>query len=196
MLPQSPLVWYYVSIMIAQISGKIIEQKDKEIVLDVGGIGYCVFTNYTNLDTSEKITLYTHLVIKDDAHELYGFQNKEERDLFRVLISVSGVGPKTALQMLTLYSLPDLVRIIKSGDAKAIALVPGIGKKTSEKVVIDLKDKVDAFSSSSAKASTDLVEALLSLGYKDIQIRNVLPLVDEKLAIEKQITEALRLIQK
>jgi Holliday junction DNA helicase RuvA len=194
-LSRAILSWYDKA-MIAQISGVIIEQKDKEVVIDVGGIGYCVFTPLMILNTGEKATFYTHLVIKDDAHELYGFQNKDEKDLFKILIGVSGVGPKTALQMLTLYTLPDLVQIIRSGDAKAIALVPGIGKKTSEKVVIDLKDKVENFTSSEHRASTDLVEALLSLGYKDAQIRPVVGLVDASLPIEKQITEALKLVQK
>ncbi len=182
--------------MIAQVSGTLIEQKDKELVLEVGGIGYCIFTNTIKLNLGEKITLYTELIIKDDAHELYGFQTKEEKDLFKILIGVSGVGPKTALQMLTLYSLPTLVKIIKTADSKSIALVSGIGKKTSEKVVIDLKDKLDKFSETQERTNTDLVEALLSLGYKDAQIRLVAGLVDAKLPIEKQITEALRQIQK
>ena len=182
--------------MISRISGKVIEQKEKELTVDVGGLGYCVFTPPFIVSIGQNISLYTHLVIKDDAHELYGFQSSEEKDLFKILISVSGVGPKTALQMLTLYTLPDLVRIIKMGDAKAIALVPGIGKKTSEKVVIDLKDKVENFVTSEQSASTDLVEALLSLGYKDAQIRNVVGIVDSSLPIEKQITEALKIIQK
>ncbi|MBP6858093.1 MAG: Holliday junction branch migration protein RuvA, partial [Candidatus Pacebacteria bacterium] len=95
-----------------------------------------------------------------------------------------------------LYTLPALVRIIKSGDSKAIALVPGIGKKTSEKVVIDLKDKVEGFAISENKASSDLVEALLSLGYKDFQIRPVVGDIDANLPIQKQITEALKRIQK
>lgn len=182
--------------MIARISGVLIEQKDKELIVDIGGIGYSVFTPPSSLVVGEKVSLFTHLVIKDDAHELYGFQTPDEKDLFKILISVSGVGPKTALQMLTLYTLPDLVRIIKTGDAKAIALVPGIGKKTSEKVVIDLKDKVDNFAISEHRASTDLVEALLSLGYKDAQIRPVVGMIDATLTIEKQITQALQRIQK
>jgi Holliday junction DNA helicase RuvA len=182
--------------MIARISGVLLEQKDKELIIDVGGLGYAVSVPPCVLNPGEIVTLYTHQVIKDDAHELYGFQTPEEKDLFKILISVSGVGPRTALQMLTLYTLPDLVRIIKTGDAKAIALVPGIGKKTSEKVVIDLKDKVDNFSTSETRASTDLVEALLSLGYKDAQIRNVVGEIDATLPIEKQITEALKRIQK
>lgn len=182
--------------MIARITGLVQEQNDKELIVDVGGIGYALSTPPIATTPGQNITLYTHLVIKDDAHELYGFQTPEEKSLFKILISVSGVGPKTALQMLTLYTLPDLVRIIKTGDAKAIALVPGIGKKTSEKVVIDLKDKVEGFTISEHRASTDLVEALLSLGYKDAQIRPVVGEVDAKLPIEKQITEALKRIQK
>lgn len=182
--------------MISRISGKVIEQSDKETVIDISGIGYAIATPPNTLAVGDTTTLYTHLVIRDDAHELYGFQTPEEKSLFKILIGVSGVGPRTALQMLTLYTLPDLVRIIKTGDSKAIALVPGIGKKTSEKVVIDLKDKVDNFSISEHKASTDLVEALMSLGYKDFQIRNIVGQIDDSLPIEKQITEALKLIQK
>lgn len=181
--------------MIASLTGTIIEQNEKEVVLDVSGIGYAISVPALVLPFGKTVTLYTHLVIKDDAHELYGFHTKDERALFRILISVSGVGPKTALHMLTLYTLPDLVRIIKTGDAKAIALVPGIGKKTSEKVVIDLKDKVEGFDSGNTKTSTDLVEALLSLGYKEHQIRPVLSTIDTTLPIEKQITEALKKIQ-
>lgn len=191
----SSLIWYDTT-MIARITGLVQEQTDKELIVDVGGIGYALSTPPIITTPGQNITLYTHLVIKDDAHELYGFQTPEEKSLFKILISVSGVGPKTALQMLTLYTLPDLVRIIKTGDAKAIALVPGIGKKTSEKVVIDLKDKVEGFAVSDHRASTDLVEALLSLGYKDAQIRPVVGEVDAKLPIEKQITEALKRIQK
>ena len=182
--------------MISRISGVLIEQKDKDLTVDVGGVGYSIFTPPCKFSIGEKVSLYTQQVIKDDAHELYGFQTQGEKDLFKILISVSGVGPKTALQMLTLYTLPDLVRIIKTGDAKAIALVPGIGKKTSEKVVIDLKDKVEGFAISEHRASTDLVEALLSLGYKDAQIRPVVSVIDASLPIEKQITVALQKIQK
>lgn len=182
--------------MIARITGIVLEQNEKEIILDVGGIGYAIFTPPYKFIDGEQASFYTHMVIKDDAHELYGFQKPEEKNLFKILISVSGVGPRTALQMLTLYTLPDLVRIIKSGDSRAIALVPGIGKKTSEKVVIDLKDKVEGFAISENKASSDLVEALLSLGYKDFQIRPVVGDIDANLPIQKQITEALKIIQK
>ncbi len=192
---ETALIWYD-GHMIARITGTLIEISGKELTIDVGGIGYAVATPPHQLHTGETISLFTHLIIKDDAHELYGFQTPQEKELFKILISVSGVGPKTALQMLTLYTLPDLVRIIKTGDAKAIALVPGIGKKTSEKVVIDLKDKVEGFATAEHRASTDLVEALLSLGYKDAQIRAVVGGIDATLPIEKQITESLKQIQK
>lgn len=182
--------------MISHITGTILESTEKELVLAVGGIGYSIAVIPSSYAIGTALSLYTHQVIKDDAHELYGFVTRDERDLFRILISVSGVGPKTALGMLSLYTLPDLVRIIKSADAKAIALTPGIGKKTSEKVVIDLKDKVGAFTSADHRASTDLVEALLSLGYKEFQIRPVIGAIDATLPIEKQITEALQKIQK
>lgn len=182
--------------MIAQITGTVLEQTEKDVTIDVGGIGYALFVCPFSAIVGSTLTLYTHQVIKDDAHDLYGFQSKEERALFRILISVSGVGPRTALAMLSLYTLPDLVRIIRTGDSKAIALVPGIGKKTAEKVVIDLKDKVDGFESTSHKTSVDLIEALLSLGYKEHQIRPVASAIDATLPIEKQITEALQKIQK
>lgn len=136
------------------------------------------------------------MVVKEDAHELYGFVLPEEKILFQRLISVSGVGPKTALQMLTLYPINELVRAIRSGDAKTISLVPGIGKKTAEKVVIDLKDKLAEFEESATAPHRDLIEALLSLGYKDIQIRTVVSDIDGELPIEKQIMAALQLLQK
>ena len=135
------------------------------------------------------------MVIRDDAHELYGFPTVAEKSLFSTLIGVSGVGPKTALQMLTLYSLPELVRSIKDADARAIALVPGIGKKTAEKVVIDLKDKLDGYVTAENGVSSDLLEALLSLGYKEQDIRSVVSNIDAGLPLTKQITAALQLLK-
>jgi Holliday junction DNA helicase RuvA len=168
---------------------------DKGLVLETGGIGYGV-SSTAAVPLGATITLYTHLVIRDDAHELYGFISPEEKTMFTILIGVSGVGPKTALAVLSLYPLPDLVRIIKQGDSKAVSLVPGLGKKTAEKVIIDLKDKLDGFDTAGATTGSDLVEALLSLGYKDIQIRTIIGTIDSTIPIEKQITAALQLLQK
>lgn len=181
--------------MISRITGTVVEILDKGLVLETAGIGYGVFSTAV-VPLGERVTLYTHLVIRDDAHELYGFITPQEKTMFTILISVSGVGPKTALAMLALYPLPDLVRLIKNGDSKAVSLVPGIGKKTAEKVIIDLKDKVDGFDTAGMTTGSDLVEALLSLGYKDMQIRTIMGAIDNTLPIEKQITAALQLLQK
>ncbi len=186
----------YTGSMIARISGKVVETLDKGVILETAGVGYAIYTPAL-LSLGATVTLYTHLVIRDDAHELYGFETSEEKSLFATLINVSGVGPKTALQMLTLYPLPDLVRAIRMGDAKSIALVPGIGKKTAEKVVIDLKDKLAGYAlSDEARVSSDLVEALLSLGFKEVDVRLALPTVDAELPLERQITIALQLLKK
>jgi Holliday junction DNA helicase RuvA len=182
--------------MIARITGTIIETLDRGVVIETAGIGYIVFTPFPPAQLGDQVTLHTHMVIKDDSHELYGFGSAAEKDLFSILISVSGVGPKTALQMLTLYTLPELVRSIKDGDARAISLVPGIGKKTAEKVVIDLKDKLDGFIAAENGVSSDLLEALLSLGYKEHAIRAVVSSIDSDLPLPRQITIALQLLGK
>lgn len=182
--------------MIARITGSVVDLFEKGVVLETGGIGYAVYTPAL-LPIGAVVTLYTHLVIRDDAHELYGFERPEEKSLFATLIGVSGVGPKTALHMLTLYPFSDLVRAIQSSDAKSIALVPGIGKKTAEKVVIDLKDKLAGYVlDDSARASSDLVEALLSLGFREVDVRTALPTVDMTLPLERQITIALQVLKK
>ncbi|MEO5646699.1 MAG: Holliday junction branch migration protein RuvA [Candidatus Paceibacterota bacterium] len=182
--------------MIARITGTLVDIVDKGVVVETAGIGYLISTPFPPAQLGDTVTLHTHMVIRDDAHELYGFATAMEKALFSILISVSGVGPKTALQMLTLYTLPELVRSIKDGDAKAISLVPGIGKKTAEKVVIDLKDKLDGFTTAENGLSTDLFEALLSLGYKEQAIRTIASTIDAQLPIEKQITVALQLLGK
>jgi holliday junction DNA helicase RuvA len=181
--------------MIARITGTIVDIFEKGVVIETGGIGYAVYTPAAPA-AGTTTTLHTHLVIRDDAHELYGFESPEEKSLFSTLIGVSGVGPKTALHMLSLYPIGALARSIKDGDAKAISMVPGIGKKTAEKIVIDLKDKMDAFASTANGVHHDLVDALISLGYKDHQIRPILSAIDTALPIERQITAALQLLQK
>lgn len=181
--------------MIARIRGEVVDIYDKGVVLDTGALAYAVYTPAL-LSLGNTITLHTHLVIRDDAHELYGFETSEEKSLFTTLISVSGVGPKSALQILMTYPINELVRCIRSGDAKAISLVPGIGKKTAEKVIIDLKDKLAGYAATEHAGSNDLVEALLSLGFKEHDIRNALPAVDTTLTLERQITQALQILKK
>lgn len=182
--------------MIARIKGEIVEINEKSIVVDTGPIAYLIHTSHPLGLIGDQISLYTHLVIKDDAHELFGFSDSEEKRLFTILINVSGVGPRTALQMLSLYSMGDLIQYIKSGDSKAISLVPGIGKKTAEKIVIDLKDKLNDFVITDNVPQNDLIEALLSLGYKDVQIREIVKNINPDLSLTEQIAIALRDIGK
>lgn len=182
--------------MIARITGTIVEITDKGLIVETNGIGYLVATPNTSRELGEVATFHTHLVIRDDAHELYGFETAEEKLLFTTLIGVSGVGPRTGLQMLMLYTMNDLVRAIKNGDSKAISLVPGIGKKTAEKVIIDLKDKFANFAFVDTDPKSDLVEALLSLGYKDVQVRDAITAVDTTLPLPKQIGQALQSLGK
>jgi len=182
--------------MIARITGTIVEILERAVIVETGGIGYLIATPSTTGTLGDTITFHTHLVIRDDAHELYGFTTTEEKDLFSTLISVSGVGPRTGLQMLMLYPINDLVRAIKNGDSKAISLVPGIGKKTAEKVIIDLKDKFKEFVFVDEDPKSDLVEALLSLGYKDTQVRDAITSIDPTLPLTKQIAQALQGIGK
>lgn len=180
--------------MIARITGTIVETTEKGVIIETGGIGYSVFSP-ASFSIGSNVTLHTHMVVREDCHELYGFETSQEKILFGILIGISGVGPKTALQMLTLYPLRELVGYIKQGDAKAISLVPGIGKKTAEKIVIDLKDKLAEFEATDKAPQSDLVEALLTLGFKDQQIRVVVGSIDTELPIQKQIADALQLLR-
>jgi len=182
--------------MIARITGTIVEILERAVIVETNGVGYLINTASVTGNIGDTTTLHTHLVIKDDAHELFGFVSPEEKSLFTTLIGVSGVGPRTGLQMLMLYPINDLVRAIKNGDSKAISLVPGIGKKTAEKVIIDLKDKLANFIFIDETPKSDLVEALLSLGYKDTQVRDAIITVSADLPLSKQIAHALQFLAK
>ena len=186
--------------MIARITGTIVEQNEKAAIIETGGIGYLVYTPAA-YSIGTITTMHTNMVIREDSQELYGFATAEERALFIILISVSSIGPKTGLAVLSMYPMSHVVSLIQHGDAKALALVPGIGKKTAEKVVIDLKDKLEAFvgldaaHGGAASAQNDLVEALLSLGYRDQAIQSVVGTIDSTLPLASQIRQALQLIQ-
>lgn len=183
--------------MIARITGTIVDQQERSVIIETGGIGYAVHTP-TLFPIGTTTTIHTHLVVREDSHDLYGFSTPQERLFFTILIGVSGIGPKTALAVLSLYPLSHIVGLIRQGDAKAVSLVPGIGKKTAEKVVIDLKDKLDSFSTEDTVAvgmQNDLVEALLSLGYRDQVIQNVVGTIDSELSLATQIRQALQAIQ-
>lgn len=156
--------------MIAHIQGKLVEKSPTEAVIDCGGVGYHInisLHTYSLLPNSENVKLFTHLQIKEDSHTLYGFMQKSEREIFRLLISVSGVGAGTARTMLSSLEPKQIVQAIASGDVAVIQSVKGIGTKTAQRVILDLKDKVvklfDLEEVSAVANNTNKEEALSAL---------------------------------
>lgn len=170
--------------MIGYLKGEVAGIYDDRIVLEVGGIGYNIFMPASSLDlidgVGDIIKIYTYLLVREDALSLYGFLTKDDLELYKLLISVNGIGPKGGLALLSVMTSDDLRFAILSGDAKQIGKAPGIGPKTAQRLIIDLKDKVslqDAFELKSEHTAKDnekdslgvireeAVEALVALGY-------------------------------
>jgi holliday junction DNA helicase RuvA len=131
--------------MIAQIQGKLVEKSPTEIVIDCNGVGYIVnisLHTYSLLPSSEHVKIFTHLLIKEDSHSLYGFVEKSEREIFKLLISVSGIGANIARTMLSSIEPKQIINAIGSGDVGTIQSIKGIGAKTAQRTILDLKDKV------------------------------------------------------
>lgn len=156
--------------MIGHIRGRLIEKNPTDVVIDCNGVGYFLnisLHTYSQLPTSENIKLYSHLIVKDDSHTLYGFVTREERDVFRLLITVSGVGASTARTMLSSLTPEQVVDAIATNDLATIQSVRGIGTKTSQRMVLDLKDKIlkdyNVLSISSHSSNSNKIEALSAL---------------------------------
>ena len=160
--------------MISHINGKLVEKTPTYVVIDCNGVGYKLnisLQTYSAIQT-ENCKLLTHLAVKEDSHTLYGFCTSEERDLFRKLISVSGVGPSTARMILSTYSAEEIVHYIITADVASIQNVKGIGGKTAQRIIIDLKDKVGKGKETSDLLFTqdntireEALSALLALGF-------------------------------
>ena len=167
--------------MISQLTGSIIDKQPPLIVIDVNGVGYEVFvsmqTFYGLPATGEKVRVYTQMVVREDAHLLFGFGNTTERETFRLLLKVSGIGAKTALGILSVLSSDDLARAIADEDIKVLSSVPGIGKKTAERLALELRGKLsisgavpmatDGLFAAEPDASDDILSTLLALGYNE-----------------------------
>ena len=184
--------------MIEHLTGKIIWSDIKYVILDVAGVGYKINTNTAilaknKLETSD---FWTYLAVRENSLDLYGFQSKEELDFFELLISVSGIGPKSALGILSLASLSNLRRAISTGDTSHLTKVSGIGKKAAEKIVLELKDKIGDFGESSESLSGDIdaLEALKSLGYSERESREALKKVTDVSGAGEKIRKALKLL--
>jgi len=161
--------------MIAVLKGNFVDIVAGEAVIDVNGVGYAVRVPATyTAERGSVVKLYIDTVVREDSITLFGFNNVSEKEVFRKLYSVSGVGPKTALAIISFFSVSDLVKIISSKDAGLLSKVPGIGKKTAERVIIELRDKIgvpdtsQTVSFAGEKRSTydELIEALVGFGYK------------------------------
>jgi holliday junction DNA helicase RuvA len=193
--------------MIEYISGLVTELNPAYVVLEAGSIGYCInisLTTYDALVDCESCRLWIHEAIREDAHLLYGFAGKEERELFRLLISVSGIGPNTARVMLSSLDPATLGNAIADGDVKALKSVKGIGLKTAERVIVDLKDKIirrspagEIVSFADNTAREEALSALVMLGFaKNSATKVVDTLVKENrnLPAEELVRQALKLL--
>ena len=158
--------------MIGRLSGRLAAKQPPQVLVDVGGVAYELdvpMSTFYNLPaTGEEVSLYTHLVVREDAHTLYGFATLEERTAFRQLIRISGVGARTALAVLSGLSVGDLARAVTLQDAAPLTRVPGIGKKTAERLLLELKGKLaEPTASAGGQPTSDVVNALVALGYSD-----------------------------
>jgi len=185
--------------MIAYLKGKIINKGQGFIILEANKVGYQVFVNptqYTELEIGQEIELYTHHHIREDAMDLYGFNTLEDLEMFELLLGISGIGPKSALGVLAISSVTEIRETIAQGDSSLLTKVSGIGKKTAERIVLELREKVAHLVSpeqAGTLASSDEIDALMALGYSLQQARETLKKVDPKIKDSGQrIKEALK----
>ncbi len=185
--------------MISYLRGKIILTDFKWVVLDVSGVGYKIFTNTASLpnspqDNTKEVEFFTYLAVRENAMDLYGFQNKKELDFFELLLSVSGIGPKSAMTILSVCPISNIIRAIKLNDSNSLIKTSGIGKKNADKIVLELQGKIDKINDDdfiNQDTNEDAIDALLSLGYSEKQIREVLKKVSAE-NTEEKIKQALK----
>ena len=198
--------------MIGRLRGTLVEKHPPHLILDVGGIGYelevPMSTLYRLPAVGEPLTLHTHLVVREDAQLLYGFFEKRERELFRELIRLNGVGPKLALALMSGLDVDELVRCVQAQDTSALVKVPGVGKKTAERLLVELKDRFKTWETlpgmaalvieprpgpAVSSAESDALSALISLGYKPQEAsRAVSAVLEDGLSSEELIRRALK----
>ena len=197
--------------MIGRLRGKLIQKQPPWLLIDVQGVAYEVEAPMTTIyklpAIDEELTLFTHLVIRDDAHLLFGFADEQERLLFRTLIKVNGVGAKMALAILSGMEADEFAQCIKDGDGARLTRLPGVGKKTAERLIVEMRDKLKDWQSlsgsptnsqrpplpSSSDPSDEAVSALVSLGYKPQEAsKYVLAVASDEMSSEEIIREALK----
>jgi len=192
--------------MIGRLSGTLLEKNPPQLLLDVQGVAYEVdvpmSTFYTLPPNGERVTLFTHLVVREDAHLLYGFGTEGERRAFRQLLKVNGIGAKIALSVLSGLSVTELAQAITLQESGRLTRVPGIGKKTAERLLLELKDKLGADITQAVGvtraplATSDIMNALLALGYNEREASAAMRELPEGVAVADGIKQALKLLAK
>ena len=172
--------------MIGSLHGKLVAKQAPQILVECSGVGYEVETPMSTFlelpAVGETVFVHTHLLVRDDAHILFGFASLEERSLFRMLLKISGVGAKMGLAILSTMSVADFQRCVEYEDAATLVKIPGVGKKTAERLIIEMRDRVDTGSAQSgattvtveAGARSEAVDALIALGYKPREVQKLI----------------------
>ena len=191
--------------MIGRLQGLLVDKNPPQVMVDCNGVGYEVdvpMSTFYNLPgLGEKVALLTHLVVREDAQLLYGFASAAEREAFRQLIKISGVGPRTALSVLSGMSVADIAQAVTAQDAGRLVKVPGIGKKTAERLLLELKGKFGADLSGGAMgagsdAQADILQALVALGYSDKEAAVSLKALPKDVGVAEGIKLALKALNK
>jgi Holliday junction DNA helicase RuvA len=192
--------------MIGRITGTLLEKNPPQVLVDVAGVGYEVdvpMSTFYNLpEVGARIVLHTHLVVREDAHLLYGFGTDQERRTFRMLTRISGIGAKIALAVLSGLSVGELAQAVTMQESGRLTKIPGIGKKTAERILLEMKDKLGADLGPVAganrphPASSDILNALLALGYSDREAVGAVKALPEGVAVADGIRQALKRLAK
>jgi holliday junction DNA helicase RuvA len=185
--------------MIGSIKGKITLKTDKFLIVETAGVGYKISISPDTLSklkkTNEEVLLWTHTHVREDILDLYGFLNRQELEFFEMLINVSGIGPKGALSILGVASIEILKKAIGTGDTAYLTKISGIGRKTAEKIIIELRDKMgEEKTGTSLQGELDALEALKSLGYSQNEARETLKKVSAGVDTNTKIREALKIL--
>ena len=192
--------------MIGRLTGVLLEKNPPQILVEAGGVGYEVevpMSTFYNLPaTGERVTLLTHLLVREDAHLLYGFGSDAERRAFRQLLKISGVGARTALAVLSGLSVAELIDAVSMQETGRLVKIPGIGKKTAERLLLELKDKLGtdiaggAAINRPAPASNDVLRALVGLGYSEREALSAVKQLPDGVSVSGGIRQALKLLSK
>ena len=190
--------------MIGRLSGKLIARHPPQVVIDVQGVGYeldvPMSTFYQLPPAGAEVTLLTHLIVREDAHQLFGFASDAERGAFRQLLRISGVGARIALAVLSGLSVSELQQAVTSQDSGRLVKIPGIGKKTAERLLLELRDKLDvvaaAVPAGGAREGEDVANALLALGYNEREAAWAVKQVPAGASVNDAIRQALKLLSK